>query len=118
MEHRINRKIPDPGGVRDFIPFPLEAKIKDIEINVDIRHTWRGDLRIILTSPQGTEIVLHDRTGSSKDDIIASYRSTNEKELFAPLLGKSAKGDWSIKVIDNAPRDVGVIIKWGISITY
>lgn len=118
MEHRINKPIPDRGETEDFIIFPLDVVIRDIEIGVDIRHTWRGDLRVMLKSPQGDEIILLDRTGGSQDDIVRSFRSSNEPELFVSLMGASAEGDWCLKVVDMAKQDVGVIVKWGLAITY
>ena len=118
MEHRVNKSIPDLGETEDPITFPLDVAVKDIEVSIDIRHTWRGDLRVVFTSPQGNEIVLVDRTGGSQDDIIQSFRSTDEPELFAPLMGNSARGNWRMKVVDMARQDVGVITKWGLAITY
>lgn len=118
MEHRVNKPIPDMGEVEDSITFPLDVAIKDVEISLDIQHTWRGDLRVILTPPQGDEIILVDGTGGSKDDIIESFRSTDEPELFASLIGKSGKGNWRLKVMDMAKRDVGLIRKWGLAVAY
>ncbi len=118
MEHRVNKSIPDMNEIEDIITFPLDVFIKDIEIGVDIRHTWRSDLRVILKSPQGDEIILLDRTGGSQDDIVRSFRSSNEPELFASMMETSAEGDWRLKVVDMAKQDVGVIIKWGLAITY
>ncbi|MCH8990488.1 MAG: S8 family serine peptidase [Acidobacteria bacterium] len=118
MEHRMNKSIPDLGETTDPITFPLDVSIKEIEINVDIRHTWSGDLQIILNAPNGVDILLQDRTGGSLDDIIRSYRSTDEPDLFDSIIGASAKGDWRLKVIDMASQDVGTLIKWGLRITY
>ena len=39
------------------------ATVADIEVTVDITHTWTGDLIISLVSPEGTEVVLIDREG-------------------------------------------------------
>lgn len=120
MEHRINRPIPDLGVTEDSITFPLDVAIQDIEISLDIRHTWRGDLRVIVKPPDPDvdKIVLVDRTGGSQDDIIRSFRSSDEPELFARLIGTSAKGNWGLKVLDLAEQDVGVVLKWGLAITY
>ena len=118
MEHRVNKPIPDLAEVESPITFPLEVDIRDIEVNLEIRHTWRSDLRVILKSPRGDEIVLQDRTGGSQDDIIKSFRSSDEPELFAVVLGSSAEGDWHLKIIDMAEEDVGVLVKWGLAITY
>ena len=118
MEHQINRPIPDLGEATDPITFPLDVAIEEIEVNVDIRHTFRGDLRVILEPPRGGEIVLENRTGGGQDDIVRSFRSSAEPELFEPVLGTSAKGEWRLKVVDMARRDVGVLVKWGVAIAY
>ena len=85
---------------------------------MDIRHTYRADLQVILQPPQGNGIVLHDRTGGSQDDVVRTFRSDNEPELFASVVGASAKGDWRLKVVDMAREDVGFVKKWGLAITY
>lgn len=118
VEHRVNKSIPDEGKIEDTVTFPLDIVTKAVEINVDIRHTWRGDLMVTLKPPQGHEIILQEKTGGSQDDIIASFRSTDEPELFAPIIGKSAKGNWHLRVMDLAEQDVGVLIKWGLAVTY
>ncbi len=118
MEHRIQRTIPDLGAVDSIIPFPLDVIIKQIEISIEITHTWSGDLQVILTSPQGREIILQDRTGGNSNDLIKTFRSADEPTLFSKLISKSAKGDWRIKVIDMAAADVGILVKWGIAITF
>ena len=73
---------------------------------------------MILRSPQGDEILLQDRTGGSQDDLVKSFRSSAEPDLFAPVMGSSAEGDWHLKVVDMARQDVGVIVKWGLAIMY
>lgn len=118
MEHRINRSIPDQGEIVDALTFPLEVNSQDLEINVEIRHSWRGDLRLILTPPQGGEITLVDRTGGSQDDIVRSFRSSDDPGLFSSVLGTSARGEWRLKVMDMARQDVGVLVKWGLAVTY
>lgn len=118
MEHRINRKIPDNGETGDLIAFPVDAAIKNIEVNVDIKHTWRSDLIVTLRSPRGNIIVLHNREGGSDDDIMKSYRSSDEPQLFEALIGLSAIGEWHLIVNDMARQDIGVINKWGLAITY
>jgi len=118
MEHRVNKAIPDLGDTEDIIPFPLDVIIKEIEASVDIKHTYRGDLRLTLKSPQDQGIILVDRSGGSEDNIIRSFRSSDEPELLNTIIGISAKGDWSLKIEDVAKQDVGVLVKWGIAITY
>ncbi|GGY07078.1 hypothetical protein GCM10007160_38220 [Litchfieldella qijiaojingensis] len=118
MEHRVNRSIPDQGEIDDIITFPLEVDCRELEVNVQIRHTWRGDLRVLLMSPQGAEILLVDRTGGSQDDITLSLRSSDDPGLFSTVLGASASGEWRLRVMDMARQDVGVLARWGLAVTY
>ncbi len=118
MEHRINKPIPDKGSIEDSITFPLNVIINEIEVDVEIKHTYRGDLKVGLRSPNGTEIILVNRTGGSADDIVKSFRSSDDPSLFTNILNSSAQGDWSLKIEDLASQDVGVLAKWGLAITY
>lgn len=118
MEHRVNKPIPDLRVTEDDITFPLEVTSKEIEVTLDIKHTYRGDLRVILQPPQGDEIILHDGSGGSQKDLIRSFRSSDEPGLFASVIGTSAKGNWNLKIMDMAKQDVGNLNKWGIAITY
>lgn len=42
----------------------------------------------------------------------------DEIKLFETLVGGPAQGDWGLRVVDLAARDVGVLVKWGLAITY
>ena len=47
--------------------------ISEVEVFVDITHTYQGDLIVTLTSPAGTDVILHSRTGSPTDDLYGWY---------------------------------------------
>ena len=119
MEHRINRRIPDLGETETGITFPLAVTFEAMEVSVEIRHSWRGDLRLTLIPPRGRKkIVLVDRTGRGQDDLVRSFRSNDGQADFDSLLRGSAKGEWRLKVEDLARQDVGVLVKWGLAVTY
>ena len=118
MEHRVSKAIPDQGSIEEALTFPFAANIKGFEVSVDITHTYRGDLTLILKSPSGAEIILHQDTGGNAQDLIKSYRMSDEPELLAGLAGSAAQGQWQLTVKDELARDVGVLNKWGIAVTY
>lgn len=107
--------IPDNNitGVSDTISFPEKATISTIKVNVDISHTYRGDLKVTLYAPTGDVIVLHDRKGGKDDDIKASFDSVNLPGLSL-LLGKLVTGDWRLHIQDLAAQDKGVFNKWSL----
>lgn len=118
MEHRVNRAIPEKGEIEDTLPFPLPVDIRDIEVSIKIKHTYRGDLKLTLFSPAGDEIVLQTNSNDGEADIDRVFRSSNDGQLFAPVMGKSAQGDWRLLVEDMASGDEGILKNWGLTISY
>jgi subtilisin family serine protease len=119
LEHRVNKPIPDGGEISDLIPFPLEVVIRELEVSLDIKHTYRGDLRVVLRSPQGTEVTLQNPSGSDgQDDLRKTFRSTNEPDLLGPFVGKPAQGEWRLRIADTFANDVGSLVKWSLGVAY
>lgn len=108
-----NLPIPDndANGVTANLYVPLSAKIKSTSVYVKITHTYIGDLRVILQHPDGTQVVLHDRTGGGTDNIDQTYTT-------AAFNTKFASGTWKLIVSDNAAQDVGTIDNFNVLPTY
>ena len=69
-------------------------------LDVDITHTWNGDLEIELVHPDGTRVTLKEPDSSDEDDV----RQRFAVEGFA---GRSAAGTFTLIVRDTASQDVG-----------
>jgi hypothetical protein len=67
--------IPDNNstGIWSIINVGDNRIITDIRVYVNITHTWIGDLTVTIMAPGSDSVVLHNRTGSSSDDIIGWY---------------------------------------------
>ncbi|GAB2608390.1 M20/M25/M40 family metallo-hydrolase [Novilysobacter erysipheiresistens] len=78
----------------------------DAVVSVDIRHSYRADLRVDLVAPDGSIYNLHNRSGGSADDLIGSYTRDLSSE---PL-----DGSWKLRVNDNYTYDDGYINGWSI----
>ena len=100
----------DSAGISSTINVPDDIAVFGLTASVDISHTWMGDLVVTLTSPTGTESVLHNREGGSADDILKSW------DLSA-FNGEMAMGDWTLSVSDNVGADVGTLNNWGLTIS-
>lgn len=105
----------DANGVRDAIHLDDAATIVSLKITVDLQHTYRGDLRLTVISPSGTQVVLHNRNGGSADNIKSTYDVTTTPGLSA-LMGESIQGDWVLWVQDVAPADRGTLNRWDLEI--
>jgi len=112
------RAIPDDydPGITSSITVPeCPVDVGDLEVTVDIRHTYRGDLHLILESPAGDEFVLHDGTGGSEDDIRTTYPTTTAPARSTCLsLPTGGAGTWTLTVIDDSPVDTGTLDSWSL----
>ena len=135
----------DPAGVSTTISVTEDVTIEDLDLNLDVTHTWVGDLIVTLTSPTGTSAVLIDRIGTttggvgcSGDDILATLDDAaalpvegqcgggvpsidgtfSPNNPLAAFNGESTLGDWTITISDNAGGDTGTLNTWGITYSY
>ncbi len=76
-------------------------------VAVNIVHTYIGDLKVDLVAPDGSVYVLHNRTGTSTDNINRTYTVN--------LSGEALNGTWKLRVNDNANQDTGRIDSWSIT---
>ena len=63
----------EAAGVESVLHTDEKGLLKDIYIGIDIEHSYIGDLRVVLNSPSDESVVLHDRQGGSRRDIIKTY---------------------------------------------
>jgi serine protease len=79
-----------------------------LKVDVDIKHTWRGDLVIDLIAPDGTVRGLKASSGSdSADNVLATYTVDASSEI--------ANGTWKLQVRDVASGDTGYIDSWSLT---
>ncbi|MEH2398766.1 S8 family serine peptidase [Nostoc sp.] len=94
--------------------------MKSIKVNVDIEHTYIGDLVVTLLPPVQIgilPIILHDRQGGATDNIKTTYDEVNTLKLAA-FKGKSPQGTWTLQVADKAETDTGKIRSLTIEIGF
>ena len=129
--------IPDNSGVgaESTIVVTDDNVIEDVDVTVNVTHTFDGDLVLSLIGPDGTEVVLSDRQGGSGNNFT---NTTFDDEASTPISGGSAPftgsfrpdesltafdgqvpaGTWRFRVEDQAGADVGTIDSWSIAFTY
>ncbi|MFI9821722.1 S8 family peptidase [Streptomyces sp. NPDC052013] len=79
----------------------------DLAVDVDITHTYIGDLRVQLIAPDGTAYTLKAYgTGGSSDNIRTTYTVDASSE--------TANGTWKLRVSDNATWDTGRLNSWAL----
>jgi subtilisin-like proprotein convertase family protein len=118
-EKVVAMAIPDnePAGIKSSIEVEAVGGLKRIAVKLNITRTHTGDLSISLISPAGTAVILHDRQGGSRDDLVVAYTS-DETEGLAALENSRITGTWTLQVADLSPRDTGTIHDWTLGIDY
>jgi len=107
--------IPDnvQGGIERSLTVSGSGQLDSISVELDITHTYIGDLLVELVSPDNTSILLHNRTGGSANNIIKTYTVTNTSNLQS-LRGDSIGGEWTLRVSDHAGWDQGKLNRWAL----
>ncbi len=134
--------IPDPGAVTDVINVTAADVLTDMNVYLDISHTFVGDLTATLTHQQtGTSVQLLDRPGRPQNDPgfgcdgenvqasfddSASQAAEDQCESSAPAIvgsvspigslsdfnGEGYQGDWSLEVTDDEGVFAGTLQRW------
>lgn len=95
-----------------------EFCIADVEVEMNITHTYIGDLTIDLTSPTGVVVRLHNRTGGSADDIVTTYgigeTLPDGPGVLSDFNDTASQGVWTLTVRDNANLDQGTLNHWAL----
>ena len=84
---------------------------------MNMSHTWKSDVTITLTSPDGVAVTLHNRTGGAGSDIIGNYPNTLTVDgpgTLADFAGNTVQGDWVLDASDSGFGDDGTLNSWGI----
>jgi len=94
--------------------------IKTVKINVDIEHTYLGDLVVQIGPPPATNVepvTLHNLEGAGTDNLKTSYDLTTKPGLGV-LKGKNPEGIWTLIVRDRALSDVGKIRSFSVELGF
>jgi len=92
-------------------------KLQNIEVEINITHTYIGDLIVELISPDNTIILLHNQKGDYADNIIKTYTMINTPNLMK-LQTTNINGAWKLKVSDKVSVDDGKLNRWALKIVY
>jgi subtilisin family serine protease len=79
----------------------------DLKVEVHIKHTYRGDLRIDLIAPDGTEYRLKNSgSGDGGDDVDQTFTVNASSE--------TNDGTWILQVQDRSEGDAGHLDSWSL----
>jgi subtilisin-like proprotein convertase family protein len=128
--------IPDnaPAGVSSTVVASSPYDVVDVNVLVNITHTYTGDLDLYLIGPDGTSVELSTDNGGSGDNFTDTLfddgaatsvtagsapftGSFQPEQPLAALNGQPASGEWIFKVVDDAGSDLGTVDNWQLQLT-
>jgi len=136
--------VPDEGSVTHTFTVAQAGVITDLDVRVEVQHTWVGDLILTLESPSGTIVTLLDRPGvpatgfgCPDDDLDVTFDDASGFDpeshcagttpwyagpahpvgALSAFNGQPLAGDWKLHVSDNAQGDTGQLVSWELLTT-
>jgi hypothetical protein len=98
----------DPVGIGSTITVPDSGTIASLAVDVTIRHSYRGDLRVTLYRGEQA-VVLYDGAGGYEDDLVQRF-------TVPAVVGAALAGEWRLKVEDTAAYDTGTLDAWSLEV--
>lgn len=118
-ERHTPQAVPDGrGSLSQTLVVADDLTLERVEVTVDLRHSYLGDLRLLLESPSGTQSWLLGRPGVNEALPFGSSQSDINFTFSSVLhLGESALGTWRLTVFDEEYSDVGTLESWTLVLT-
>lgn len=121
------------GTITSELTITDNRSILDANVQVRLRHSFVGDLKITLISPSGTEVVLSNRNGGSGQDMTptlfddeapqsiasgsAPFAGTfTPDEALGRFDGQTAVGTWTLRIEDLAGGGSGFLDGWRLDL--
>ncbi len=114
------------------IAFYEDLPIADINVGLNLEHTFLADLQISLTSPSGTTVVLVSSSCNDSRNINAVFDdealafvcggnpaiagTVSPLGSLSSFNGESILGEWILEVKDNAPSDGGRLNSFSLEV--
>ncbi|MEX0359948.1 MAG: proprotein convertase P-domain-containing protein, partial [Allomuricauda sp.] len=109
-----------------------DLSVSDVNVSLELNHTYLEDLIINLTSPSGTKVTLISNTCGDANNINATFDDDGASIVCAinpaisgtvkPLgalssfIGESALGEWTLEILDTATGDGGSLIGFTLEV--
>jgi subtilisin-like proprotein convertase family protein len=110
------------------------ATLADVNVTVNISHSWVNDMTVTLISPAGTQVqlVANPCTSASIANIVATFDNAGVNvvcgnnpaisgtvipiQTLSAFNGESANGNWTLRVLDSFNEDGGSINGWSLNL--
>lgn len=110
----------DPNTVSHTLSVSASGSLMSITVTVSITHSFKGNLRVVLTSPSQVSVDLHRYTGGGGNNVIGSYPTTlTPYDSLSLIYGTQINGNWKLTIYNEIENGrTGTLNSWSININY
>ena len=120
ISRRFDALLPDVQTVSFYLDVPDSAVVDAVSVQVDLTHSFIGDLVLTLEPPAATgvgNVVLHNRSGGTRNGIKKVYDKSTTAKLGG-FKGKACNGRWTLKVQDAEAQDTGTLVSFSVRLLF
>jgi subtilisin-like proprotein convertase family protein len=117
--------------ITSTLNIPVGASITDLNVILNISHTWISDLTVTLTSPTGTVVTLFTGICTDSDNAVATFDDSGvaiicganpaisgtvtPNSSLAAFNGQNSTGVWTLTISDAFNHDGGALNSWSLN---
>ena len=98
----------DSAGAFDSIAIDESGEIANALIDLNIEHTYRGDITVTLS--KGSKTIEVYKGSGSESNVIVNAKALGE------LKGENVEGEYTLHVVDSARVDTGKLVSWSLTL--
>jgi subtilisin-like proprotein convertase family protein len=120
--------------INSTLNIPVGGVISDVNITMNLTHTWINDLTATLISPSGTQVQLFTQPCTNNDiqNISATFDDSGANivcgtnpgisgvvkstQMLSAFNGQNSTGTWTLRILDGFNQDGGSLNNWSINI--
>jgi subtilisin-like proprotein convertase family protein len=120
--------------INSTLNIPSGGVISDVNITMNVSHTWINDMTATLISPSGTQVQLFAQpcTSASILNINATFDDSGSNvvcgtnpgisgtvrssQLLSAFNGQNSTGTWTLRILDSFNQDGGSLNSWSLNI--
>lgn len=129
----VPKNIVDLTTITSTLTIAESLIIGDLDVEIDITHTYDSNLDVYLVAPDGTRVELFTDVGANGNNFASTILDDEAdiaittgsapftgryrpEGLLATLDGYDAQGTWTLEIYDDASADQGTLNHWAIVI--
>ena len=118
--------------INSTLSIPSGGTISDVNVTMNLDHSYFGEVTATLLSPSGTQVQLFKDVCGTSVNALATFDDSGSilicgtnptlggivkpSQLLSALNGQTPTGTWTLRIADSAGGDGGVLNSWSLNV--